>query len=188
MEPYQFNPAFFKDLCDYLHTNKQIPNDEQGLIDAKNRTLVGRLYYSILLKLREEIWEILQNVFYSNPKILKKAHKILYGRKVHSFIPKLLKELDLNHYLVDFLNLQAYRHAADYYIDPSQYKLPKDFDSILQLQIDKNVFVDSKLFNPTYHILTTIHLQNLEFPNFSIDVRTQMQQNISKMAKFISKF
>lgn len=187
MQTYQFSPTSFKDLCEYIHTNKPIPNNRE-LIDAKNRTLVGRLYYYILLKLREDIWQILQNIFYSEPRILKKAEKLLFRRSIHSFIPRLLKEIDLNQHFIDFIILQAYRHAADYYINPAKYIISDEYSDIVHPEINETTFSDSKIFDPTYKILLTIHVNNLESSYSYNLIDSQIRQNKKRIKEFILNY
>lgn len=183
MSPHVFRPIFFKQLSSQLYGSSGFSSP--ALIDAKNRTIVGRLYYYALLELREQIFDALSTSTSFNPQVLRKAKHLLYSRKVHRFIPDFLKHLGLNHYWNDFLNLQAYRHAADYYIDPSKYKSRE----LPNLVIDHDTFYNIGKFGLAYQILLTTHLYNLE-RNAINDIKIMLAQASSnnQLKKSIEDF
>ncbi len=130
-----FSPEDFYKLAKVLGKDSNYAH----LDDARIRTCIGRIYYSIFLEFREDLRRQIGNSEYN---VVAKSGLI------HSCLRKIIRKLDIK-CGNKFDRLQKLRKEADYEIDAA----------ISRTDLEESLAIAEHIFNAVSHLLTNLSVK-----------------------------
>jgi len=147
-----FNPEDFYKLAKELSED----NNYIHLDDARIRTCVSRIYYSIFLKFREDLRKYIGNYEYD---------EVARSGLIHSCLRRIIKKLDIT-CGTKFERIQKLRKDSDYEVKAT----------IKRTDVEDSLAIANHIFNNISQLLTNLSAKRSEIENIIKEYYQKLQK------------